>query len=93
MFAICSSNELPYLSIRIITEDIFSIKEKLLQAPQVKKIEYISPEEAREIFIERHQDEPLLMESLVQVGNPFLASLNIKAFMPNHYEEFGKFFF
>lgn len=76
-----------YLKMGTSEEDIFSIKEKLSQAPQVKKIEYISSEEAREIFIERHKDDLLLMESLVQVGNPFLASLNIKAFMPDHYEE------
>lgn len=76
-----------YLKETAEEEEILSMREKLALNPQVKDIEYISSEKAREIFIERHQDDPLLMESLVQVGNPFLASLNIKAFDFYQYEE------
>lgn len=76
-----------YLKEEVAEADILSMREKLTLNPQVKDIEYISSEKAREIFIERHQEDPLLMESLAQVGNPFLASLNIKAFDFYQYEE------
>lgn len=73
-------------------EDIFHIKEEILKIPEVKEVNYISKEMALEEFIERHKDEPLLMESLEEVGkNPFLASLNIKAWEIDQYGKINEF--
>lgn len=67
-------------------EDILKVKEELVQIPEVKEVNYVSKEEALKIFNERHGDNPVLMESLAEVGkNPFLASLGIKAFQAHQY--------
>jgi len=73
-------------------EDILNIREELSKIPEVKNVKYISKEEALENFIERHKENPLLMQSLEEVGrNPFLASLNIKAWKANQYEKIVNF--
>jgi len=72
-------------------EEILSVKSEVSRIPEVKKVQYISKEEALKKFIERHKDEPLLMESLTEVGNPFLASLNIQAWQPGQYEQISRF--
>lgn len=73
-------------------EDIFTMREEVSNFPEVKEVEYVSAEEAQEYFIERHQDEPLLLESIEELGrNPFLASLNIKAWRPDQYEKVSRF--
>ena len=72
-------------------EDILGVKEELTKNFKVKDINYIFKEEALEKFIQRHKDDPMLMESLKEVGNPFLASLNIKTFEAFQYEEVTNF--
>lgn len=72
--------------------EIFELKQKLAEFSEVKEIEYVSEEAALENFIARHQNEKALMESLAEVGdNPFLASLNIKAFEAQDYEKVVNF--
>lgn len=67
-------------------EDILGIKEKVSKIPEVKDVEYVSKEKALEKFIQQHKEEPLLMESLAELGkNPFLASLSIMAREPSLY--------
>ena len=62
-------------------------KESIAELPEVKEITYISREKALEKFTETHKDNPVLMESLAEVGtNPFLASLGIRAAQANQYE-------
>ncbi len=62
------------------TEDILEIKAMLSNNPEVKDVKYISREDALDQFTKRHEGDPVLMESITEVGrNPFLASLNIKA--------------
>ena len=74
------------------TEEILGAKTELSKIPEVKNIEYISREAALERFVQRHKDDPLLMESLEEVGeNPFLASLNIKAWQASQYEALASF--
>jgi cell division transport system permease protein len=81
-----------YFKYEASEEEILEVKEELSQLTQVKEVEYVSKEEALTKFSERHQDDPVLMESLEEVGyNPFLASLNIKAFNPGQYEEVAGF--
>ncbi len=70
-----------------LTEDVLKIKDELSKFSEVKSIEYISSEEALERFKEKHKDNPIIIESLEEVGkNPFLSSINIKAFNPEQYE-------
>lgn len=73
-------------------EDILKAKEEISKIPEVKKVEYISREMAFQNFVERHKDEPFLMEALKEVGgNPFLAALNIKASEVGQYEKIVQF--
>src|SRR4030042_223234 len=67
-------------------------KGEIGKIPEVKDIEYVSQEEALNRFTEKHQDDPLLMEALNEVGeNPLSASLNIKAWQANQYEALANF--
>lgn len=81
-----------YFSREVLEEEIFEVKSELSKIEQVKEIEYISQEDAFKIFIEKHKDDPVLIESLTEVGyNPFLASLSIKAREPSQYEQITVF--
>lgn len=73
-------------------EEILKVKEEILKIPEIKKIEYVSKELALQNFMEKHKDEPIIMEALKEVGkNPFLASLNIKALESAQYEKVVQF--
>ncbi len=73
-------------------EDILDIKEEVSKIPEVKNIEYVSKEEALEDFEKKHEENPTLMEALKEIGeNPFLASLNIKAWNPDQYSKIADF--
>lgn len=73
-------------------EEILKIKEELSKFSEVKKIEYVSKKSALESFIQRHKDNPVIMESLKEVGkNPFFASLNILAWQASQYEQVSNF--
>lgn len=75
-----------------LEENIFVIKEKVEAISEVKKVEYVSKEEALESFKERHQDDEVLMSSLDELGtNPFLASLNIKSWQASQYASVANF--
>lgn len=59
---------------------------------QIKSVNYISKTEALENFKERHKEEPLYLSALEEIeGNPFLASLNIKATGPQYYASISSF--
>lgn len=69
------------------TEEILKTKDEISKRPEVKEVEYISQEMALEKFTQKYKENPLLMASLQEIGeNPFLASLNIKAWKPEQYE-------
>jgi len=59
--------------------DILAAKDQIAeQTPDIKKIEYISKDDALAEFTRKHQGEPVFSDALNQVGdNPFLPSLNI----------------
>ncbi|MDD2696947.1 MAG: permease-like cell division protein FtsX [Candidatus Pacebacteria bacterium] len=81
-----------YFKYETAEEDILKVKDEITNIPQVREVEYISKEEAFKRFTEKHQDNTVLMESLSEVGtNPFLASLDIKAFQANQYEAVATF--
>ncbi len=74
-------------------EEILYLKGELSKIPEVKQVKYISKEEAFQNFIKRHGENKTLMEALREIGkNPFFASLNVKAWQANQYEEISKFF-
>ena len=82
-----------YFKENVGEEEILNLKEELSKIPEVKKITYLSRENALEEFIERHKDNPVLMESLKELGkNPFLASLNIQAKEASQYGIISDFF-
>jgi len=75
------------------TEDILAIKSILSKMPEVKEVEYVSQDQTLNEFVERHKNEPALIESLEEIGiNPFSASLNIKAAQASQYEQIAKIF-
>lgn len=81
-----------YLKEDVNTDQIMNLKSELSRIPEVKEINYVSKEEALETFIEIHKHDPVLIESLTEVGyNPFLASLNIKAWEASQYEQVTNF--
>jgi len=75
-----------------LVDDILEVKIAVTNIPEVKDVEYVSKEKALDQFIERHNDDPILMESLTEVGrNPFLASLNIRAWQASQYSQVVNF--
>ncbi len=72
-------------------EKILEIKDEIAEEFNINGMEYVSREDARVEFIERFGDRPSIMESLEEVGNPFPASINIKAGDPQIYQEVSDF--
>ncbi len=60
-------------------QDILNVKDEILSmSSNIKKIEYVSKDQALALFNEKHKDNPVLANALQEVGdNPFLPSLNI----------------
>jgi cell division transport system permease protein len=72
--------------------DILKLKDEVSKIPEVKEVEYVSKEEILDRFSQRHKDNPILMESLQELGiNPFLPSLNIKAWQSSQYAAVSNF--
>lgn len=74
-------------------ESIFAVQEQLTQLKeQIKTVDYVSKTEALENFRQRHKAEPPYLSALEEVeGNPFLASLDIKATGPQYYAFISSF--
>jgi len=81
-----------YFKSETLEEEILKTKDSLLKFPEVEEVKYISREKALLTFKERHKENPVLMEALKEVGNPFLASLNIRLKDPNEFEKISNFF-
>lgn len=81
-----------YFKATIEEDDILRAKDELAKVPEVKEVRYISREEALARFIERYKNNETIMESLRQIGNPLLASLNIKAWQASQYSAITDFF-
>lgn len=73
--------------------EIGNIKSYLLSLPQVKGVEYVSPDRALAEFQKKHQNDPVILESLKEVGdNPLGATLVVAAQSPEDYEAILKVF-
>jgi cell division transport system permease protein len=66
--------------------EIFAAKEELQKLPEVKQVEYISPEKALEDFKTKFSEDKVIMDSLAEIGrNPLLAALNVRVWEPPQY--------
>jgi len=82
-----------YFNLDTPEEEILETREELVKLVEVRSVEYVSADQALERFKERHQDNPILMQSLQELGtNPLEPSLNIKAQVASQYESIVNFF-
>ena len=71
---------------------IMEVRDDLLEISESEDIQYVSKDQALLDFTARHEEDDVLMQSLVEVGvNPFLASINIKASDQNEYGRIAQF--
>lgn len=81
-----------YFKLDTPESEILSVKSELEGISDVKSIEYISRDMALAKFEESHQNNPLIIKSLQELGeNPLEASLNIKANVIDEYESIASF--
>lgn len=72
--------------------DIIALKEKMLKLNEIKEINYLSKEEALAQFKEKHRDNTLISQSILELDeNPLGASFNIRAKDPDQYETINRF--
>ncbi len=81
-----------YFNQDISEEQILKIKDDVNKLNEVKSIEYVSREEALSRFMERYKDNSVVIEALSEVGNPLMASLNIRAVEAGEYGGIVSFF-
>lgn len=81
-----------YFKLETPEEEILKVKDDVAKIPEVREVKYISQEEALVSFVNKHKNDPVLMQSLDEVGaNPFSASLNIRAFEASQYQAIADF--
>lgn len=81
-----------YFKTDALESDVAALKEKMLKLQEVQDIEYITKEESLTRFKERHKDNNLINQSLLELSdNPLGASFNIRAKNPNQYESINRF--
>lgn len=69
-------------------QTIIGIKSDLEKDSNIKSVDYVSKEQALEDFKKNNADEPIIIDSLKEIGdNPLLASLVIRAKDPNLYQK------
>ncbi|MDP3004434.1 MAG: permease-like cell division protein FtsX [Candidatus Azambacteria bacterium] len=69
-----------YFNLDTKEPEILTLKSKLESLKEVANVEYISTDQALEIFKNRHANDDILLKSIQEIGdNPFEASLNILA--------------
>ena len=67
-------------------ENISGAKAELEKYNEIKSVDYVSKEKALETFKNNNANEPVIIKSLEEMGNnPLLASLIVKANMPEQY--------
>ncbi|MDD5098147.1 MAG: permease-like cell division protein FtsX [Candidatus Pacebacteria bacterium] len=72
-------------------DTILGIREELVKIPEVKKVDYISPEDAYNSFVKSHEGDKY-MEALELINiNPFLSSLRIQTNEPSQYKQISEY--
>jgi len=70
---------------------ILEFREELVQLPEIKRVDYVSPEEAYEAFVEKNEGNQY-MEALELLDvNPFLATLRIQAKSTDQYTDIAEY--
>lgn len=81
-----------YFKTDVKEEEILSIQKTLALMPEINRVDYLSKDEVLKQFKERHKDNPILLQSLEELGeNPLQATLNIKAKDPSFYNKIANF--
>ncbi len=76
----------------VAEDSILQIRDDLAKLPDVKKADYVSPEDAYNAFVSAHQGDQY-MEALSLIGtNPFLPTLRIQTKDPSQYKEISDYF-
>jgi cell division transport system permease protein len=69
-----------YFKNGLVEDKILTIKDSIIKDPKVREVRYTSAVQALQEFKERHQNDPLIQQSLNELSeNPLPAALNIKA--------------
>ncbi len=69
-----------YFKPEVESSEVINVRYRLEELSTVKEVTYVSREEALDKFRERHQDDPVILESIDQLEeNPLSATLVIKA--------------
>ena len=80
-----------YFKPQVTENQILAIGDKVRAFPEVADVEYISSEQALEIFKGRHINDPLVLESLNQLGeNPLPATIQVKAKQLTQYPQINE---
>lgn len=73
-------------------DEILNIKESVESLGEVRAVEYVSSNQALEIFRETHRDDVTITEAINELNtNPLVASLNIKANRPDQYASIAQY--
>lgn len=81
-----------YFKTNASEDTILNVKRAVEGLAEVKNVEYISREEALELFKARHSDDETVTRTLEELDtNPLLASLNIKARDPHQYSNIATY--
>lgn len=81
-----------YFKQETVEEDVLELAQTLREFPEIKEVDYISKEMAAARFSQWHEDDPLILESLAEVGESSLpASLNIITSNPFQYAQVSSF--
>lgn len=75
-----------YFKTNVSEDEILSVKQSLQGLSEVKGVDYVSRDQALEIFKSKHQGDQNITQAIDELGsNPLEASLNIKAKKPDQY--------
>jgi len=81
-----------YFKTDISESDILAIKSELESLDNVKRVEYVSADQALTEFKDRHAGDAIIQDSLAELEfNPLQASLNIKAGDPSQFASIVQF--
>lgn len=76
-----------YLKSDVSEDRIMEIKKEIEGYPNIQSVQYVSRDQALEDFKKSNIGEPVIIQSLEEIGeNPLLASLVVKATGPDKYE-------
>jgi len=75
-----------YLNPEVTDSQVNQVRNKLLALSEVKSITYTSKDEALREFQKEHEDNPLVLSSILELdGNPLQPTLTVKARYPEDY--------